>query len=89
MERVPPDLQVIQVYTVRQVAVIIQRHPSFVSSEIRAGNLKAKKTGVRYRIRKEWVEQYLEQTTPTARPMAVEAKLTLQASLSTSTSTLN
>ena len=78
MERITPEVQEIVVYTVDQVAAIIQRHPSFVAAEIRAGNLKAKQTGVRYRIRKEWVEQYLETTTPTARPMNVTSRLLLQ-----------
>ncbi len=81
MEQTTPDLLAIQVYKPAQVAQILQRHVSFVYAEIRAGNLKAKQSGVRYRIRKEWLEDYLEATTPTARPMALDAKLALQALL--------
>ena len=79
IRKITPDLLAIQVYTVKQVADIIRRNPQFVCAEIRAGNLKAKRTGYRYRIRKEWLDEYLNTETPCSRPMSVNTRLTLQA----------
>lgn len=52
-----------EVYTVNDVASILGIHPRTVREKIKSGQLRAKNTGGErrplYRIRKEWVEEFL------------------------------
>lgn len=64
----------IVVYTIHDVAAILKRDSQYVRQEIRAGNLKAKRCGRTLRIRKEWLEAWLEGDTPICNPMTVRTK---------------
>jgi excisionase family DNA binding protein len=67
------------VYTIHDVATIIKRNTQYVRQEIRIGNLKAKRVGRTLRIRKEWLETWLESDTPIANPMPVRTRELLAA----------
>lgn len=62
--------------TTRQVAEMIQRSEEYVTRQCVAGNIKARKLGNGWRIKPEWLDEFMEPggEAPAAQPRTLTAK---------------